>query len=243
MTIYNHTLYVTKGSGGNGINTVYQVGSPEVLPSGDTATLAAVPITILPGFPITLAAGADPTTGATTPILYPFGIWFANANTLYVCDEGDGTLVSPAVNGNVATTYAQATAGVQKWIPVSGVWHMAYVMNTGLNIGVPYSVEDYPTALNPATGGCRNMTGQLNDDGTVTIFAVTSTLSASGDQGADPNKLFKVTDVLNATTLPTGDGDHDHDDSFGHIKIIRSAKSGEVFRGVAFAPHDRDDDE
>jgi hypothetical protein len=242
MTIYNHTLYVTKGSGGNGINTVYQVGTAGVLPSGDTATLAAVPITILPGFPTTLAAGADPTTKAVTPVLYPFGIWFANPNTLYVCDEGDGTLVTPAVNGNVATPYAQATAGVQKWILVNGAWQMAYVMNEGLNIGVPYSVENYPAALNPATGGCRNMTGQHNHDGTVTVYAVTSTISNSGDQGADPNKLFKVTDSLAATSLPTGDGDHDRDDLIGHIEVIRSAKSGEVFRGVAFAPKDRDDD-
>jgi len=243
ITIYKDTLYITKGSGGNGINTVYQVGTQGVLPSGDVATLAKVPITILPGFPTTLAAGVDPTTNAVTPILYPFGIWFANSNTLYVCDEGDGTLVPPAVNGNVATPYAQATAGVQKWILVNGAWQMAYVMNSGLNIGVPYGVENYPTALNPATGGCRNMTGQHNDDGTVTIFAVTSTLSTSGDQGADPNKLFKVTDRLDATTLPAGDGDHDRDDRLGQIKIIRSAKSGEVFRGVAFAPQDRDDDD
>ncbi len=242
MTIFNNTLYVTKGSGGNGINTVYQVGNAGVLPSGDVATLAALPITILPGFPITLAAGADPTTGAVTPVAYPFGVWFANTNTLYVCDEGDGTLVSPAVNGNVATPYAQVTAGVQKWILVNGAWQMAYVMNSGLNIGVPYSVDNYPAALNPATGGCRNMTGQVHGDGTVTIYAVTSTLSNSGDQGADPNKLFKVTDLLKATSLPPGSGDQDNERSLGQIKIIRSAKSGEVFRGVDFAPQDRGDD-
>jgi hypothetical protein len=236
ITIYNNTLYITKGSGGNGINTVYQVGAQGVLPSGDAATLAKVPITILPGFPTTLAAGADPTTGATTPVLYPFGVWFANASTLYVCDEGDGTLVSPAVNGNVATTDAQTTAGVQKWILLNGAWQMAYVLNSGLHIGFPYSVEDYPTALNPATGGCRNMTGQVNHDGTVTIYAVTSTISPSGDQGADPNKLVKVTDVLKATNLPSGEG-------LGHFKTIRSAKSGEVLRGVSFAPQDRGGDE
>jgi hypothetical protein len=236
ITIYNNTLYITKGSGGNGINTVYQVGAQGVLPSGDAATLAKVPITILPGFPTTLAAGADPTTGATTPVLYPFGVWFANASTLYVCDEGDGTLVSPAVNGNVATTDAQTTAGVQKWILLNGAWQMAYVLNSGLHIGFPYSVEDYPTALNPATGGCRNMTGQVNHDGTVTIYAVTSTISPSGDQGADPNKLVKVTDVPKATNLPSGEG-------LGHFKTIRSAKSGEVLRGVSFAPQDRGGDE
>src|SRR3984957_1852664 len=242
LTIFDNTLYITKGSGGNGINTVYQVGSQGVLPSGDVAALAKVPITILPGFPTTLAAGADPTTKAVTPVLYPFGIWFANPNTLYVCDEGDGTLVTPAVNGNVATPDAQMTAGVQKWILVDGVWQMAYVMNNGLNIGVPYSVDDYPAALNPATGGCLNMTGQVHQDGTVTIYAVTSTLSNSGDQGADPNKLFKVTDVLKANSLPSGDGDHDQDGSLGYVKIIRSAKSAEVFRGVDFAPQDRGDD-
>ena len=57
ITIFDHTLYVTKGSGGNGINTVYQVGDAGVLPSGDAATLATVPITILPGLPNTLRDG------------------------------------------------------------------------------------------------------------------------------------------------------------------------------------------
>src|SRR6202040_3655093 len=77
MTIFHDTLYVTKGSGGNGINTVYQVGSAGGLPSGDTATLAAVPIPILPGLPDTLATGLS-STGAPTPVAFPFGIWFAN---------------------------------------------------------------------------------------------------------------------------------------------------------------------
>jgi hypothetical protein len=240
IAIFNHTLYVTKGSGGNGINTVYQVGDSGTLPSGSESTLAALPITVLPGFPTTPAGGTD--GGNPSPVAFPFGIWFANANTLYVCDEGDGNLITPAVNGNVASADAQAHAGVQKWILVNGTWQLAYVMNSGLNIDIPYGVENYPAALNPATGGCRNMTGQVNGDGTVNIYAVTSTISPSGDQGADPNKLFKVTDVLKATILPTGDGDHDKDDSIGQIKIIRSAKSGEVFRGVDFAPQDRDDD-
>jgi hypothetical protein len=235
ITIFNNTLYVTKGSGGNGINTVYQVGESGTLPTGTTDQLKTVPITILPGLPNTLASPeTDPNTGLPTPIFYPFGVWFANTNTLYVCDEGDGMFVTPAVNGNVATPWAQATAGVQKWILIDGTWQMKYVLNSGLHIGIPYSVEGYPAALNPATGGCRNMTGQVNGDGTVTIYAVTSTVSASGDQGADPNLLFKVTDRLDATSLPTSDG-------LGRAKVIRRAKSGEVLRGVAFAPQDRGD--
>jgi hypothetical protein len=58
--------------------------------------------------------------GKPAPVAFPFGIWFADANTLYVCDEGDGTLVSPPVNGNVADAASQATAGVQKWSLVNG---------------------------------------------------------------------------------------------------------------------------
>src|SRR5271156_4955787 len=98
LTIFHNTLYVTKGSGGNGINTVYQVGTAGVLPTGSTAALVAEPITILPGFPTTLASGTalDGTTG--NPVAFPFGLWFADEKTLYVCDEGDGTLVTPAVN-------------------------------------------------------------------------------------------------------------------------------------------------
>ena len=241
LTIFDHTMYVTKGSGGNGINTVYQVGNAGVLPSGTTAMLASEPISILPGFPTSLAAGTDQ-SGNPAPVAFPFGIWFANAHTLYVCDEGDGTFVTPAVNGNVADASTLATAGVQKWSLVNGTWKLDYVLQKGLNIGVPYTVANYPAALNPATGGCRNITGKVNYDGTVDIYAVTSTLSANVDEGADPNKLVKVTDLLRATTLPTGDGDHDRDDRIGTFVTVRTAEAGEVLRGVTFAPSDRDDD-
>ncbi len=244
LTIFDNTLYVTKGSGGNGINTVYQVGNSGVLPSGTVGTvaeLAALPITVLPGFPTSLASGLDQ-NGNAAPIAFPFGIWFADANTLYVCDEGDGTLATPAVNGNVADAPTLATAGVQKWSFADGTWKMDYVLQNGLSIGVPYSVPNYPASLNPATDGCRNITGKVHGDGTVDIYAVTSTVSLSGDQGADPNKLVKVTDLLKASTLPTQGGDGDQSHAIGHFVTLRSAKAGEVLRGVAFAPRDHDGD-
>jgi hypothetical protein len=237
LTIFDNTLYVTKGSGGNGINTVYQVGNAGTLPTGTVAELAALPITILPGFSTALASGVNQ-AGNPAPVAFPFGIWFANANTLYVCDEGDGTLVPPAVNGNAADAATQATAGVQKWSLVDGTWQLDYILQNGLNIGVPYSVPNYPTSLNPATDGCRNITGKVHGDGTVEIYAVTSTVSASGDQGADPNKLVKVIDLLQATSLPK-------ENSFlGRFVTLRTAQSGEVFRGITFAPRDHgvDDD-
>jgi hypothetical protein len=242
LTIFNNTMFVTKGSGGNGINTVYQVGQSGVLPSGSTAQLATEPITILPGFPTSLASGVDQ-NGNPAPVSFPFGIWFADANTLYVCDEGDGTLVTPPVNGNVADAASLATAGVQKWSFSNGAWHLLYVLQNGLDIGVPYSVANYPAALNPATGGCRNLTGQVNGDGTVDIFAVTSTISPSGDQGADPNKLVTVTDLLRATTLPQARGNGDDDKRIGRFSTIRSANAGEVLRGVTFAPNGGDGDD
>ena len=194
-----------------------------MLPTGTAPQLATVPLTILPGFP---------NTAASTSTAFPFGMFFANASTLYVCDEGDGVLVSPPVNGNVADAQSLATAGVQKWVLQNGTWVMLYVLQNGLDIGVPYGVDNYPAALNPATGGCRNMTGRVNGDGTVEIWAITSTISPNGDQGADPNKLVKVTDLLSATTVPSIGG------GIGTFSTIRAAKTGEVFRGVAFAPND-----
>ena len=233
LTIFNNTVYISKGSGSNGINTVYQVGTSGTLPTGSAAELATVSIVPLPGFP---------STTASTTTNFPFGLFFANATTLYVCDEGDGTLVTPAVNGNVADAQSQATAGLQKWVLQNGTWTMIYVLQNGLNIGIPYSVDHYPAALDPATGGCRNIAGRVNQDGTATIWAITSTISANGDTGADPNKLVKVTDVISATTLPIGDGDHDRDDQLGVFCTIRSARAREVFRGVALAPVEQDHD-
>jgi hypothetical protein len=222
ITIYNNTLYVSKGSGGNGINTVFQAGTQGTLPTGNAATLEGVSLSILPGFP---------NTEASTNTAFPFGMFFANPTTLYVCDEGDGTYVTPPVNGNVADAQSQATAGLQKWVLQNGTWTMLYVLQNGLDIGVPYSVENYPTSLNPATGGCRNIAGRVNGDGTVTIWAITSTVSANGDAGADPNKLVRVTDQISSTTLPSADS------WLGRFHTVRGARAGEVLRGVAFAPN------
>ncbi len=215
LTIFNNTMYVTKGSGGNGINTVYQVGNAGKLPTTGNAPNA--PITIVPGFSNTLASSASATN--------PFGLWFANASTLYVADEGDGTAAD-------ATT--SKYAGLQKWSLVNGTWQLDYVLQNGLNLGMPYSVPTpvSPSGLtpypNPATDGIRNITGRVNNDGTVTIWGVTSTISASGDQGADPNFLVSITDNL-ANTNPAGAAG----ESFVALK---AAQYGEVLRGVSFTP-------
>jgi hypothetical protein len=238
MTIFNNTLYVAKGSGGNGINTVYQLGTAGTLPTtgnAPTGGLVNEPETILPGFPSTAASTNSP-GGA-----YPFGVWFANPTTLYVCDEGD-LIDTPnqVIDGhaNVADAGTLATAGLQKWVLTteagSQTWVRKYVIQSGLDLGLPYSVKDYPASITPATGGCRNIIGVVNHDGTATIYAITSTISLNGDNGADPNKLVKVTDRI-SDTQPETNG------SLDKFVTIRSARAGEAFRGVALAPIDDDD--
>jgi hypothetical protein len=74
------------------------------------------------------------------------------------------------------------------------------------------------------TVGLRNLTGVVNADGTVTLWATTSTSSASGDNGADPNKVVTITDTIAATTLPASE-------SFG---VTMGPTFGTVYRGVAF---------
>src|SRR5215467_2573541 len=78
--------------------------------------------------------------------------------------------------------------------------------------------------LGPATDGLRNITGIVNRNGTATIYAITSTISGSGDQGADPNKLVVITDQIAATTPPAGET----------FTTLRTAAYGEVLRGVSF---------
>lgn len=56
-------------------------------------TASSTQVAILPGFPTGLAANIStdpPSPNFATTDLHPFGIWFANATTLYVADEGDG---------------------------------------------------------------------------------------------------------------------------------------------------------
>ena len=209
LTIFNNTLYVTKGSGSNGINTVYQVGDAGSLPN--IANAANTPITILPGFPTSLAKYSD--------AIHPFGIFFANATTLYLAEEGAGT---------AADASTSKLAGLLKVTFVNGKWGMVYALQEGLNLGEPYSIDGYPASLNPVTAGLRNIAGKVNTDGTVTIYGITSTVSANGDQGADPNKLVVISDVL-ANTDPSAAANET-------FTTLRTAVAGEVLRGVAFAP-------
>ena len=136
-----------------------------------------------------------------------------------MADEGDGV---------VADAGNSIYAGLQKWSLVAGSWKLDYVLQNGLNLGTQYAVANYPTSLNPATAGLRNITGRVNGNGTVTIWAVTSTVSANGDQGADPNILVAITDNLANTTAAGASSEQ--------FTVVKAANYGEVLRGVAFTP-------
>jgi hypothetical protein len=247
LTLYNSVLYYTKGSGSNGVNTVYfldttgkacpsGVGVPAAnapLPTASIAsTLTAAGLAsnmcVLKGFPTALAKSA---TDASD---YPFGIWFANPTTLYVADEGAGD--AAYANGSYTAAAASTTAGLQKWVynSTAGEWQLAYTLQNGLKLGTPYTVKGYPTGTNsvtnlpwaPATDGLRNITGKVNPNGTVTIWAVTSTVSGGGDQGADPNQLVSVTDKLGAAALPSSE----------RFFTVVAPRYDQVVRGVSFTP-------
>jgi hypothetical protein len=213
LAIFNNTLYATKGSGSNGINTVYQVGPSGALPTRDTAS--STTFSILPGFP------SNPSVNSGANGFYPFGLWFANATTLYVAQEGDGVLADAATS---------PTAGLQKWVYANGTWSLAYTLQKGLSLGTSYHVNGYPT--DPATGGLRNITGRVNPDGTATIYAVTSTVSNSVEPGADPNLVVAIADRVAATTLPTHEA----------FEVVVPPAFATVYRGVSFAPVNCDGD-
>ena len=248
LTIFNNVVYFTKGSGSNGVDTVYFVDTtgtacPKgvgIPAAGATLPIAPLNVTglnpqnglpsnmcILSGFPTTLAKNL------ATPAA-PFGLFFANADTLYVADEGDDFSSDTTLYTHAA---AQTTAGIQKWIfnSTTQTWNLAYTLQNGLDLGVPYTVNGYPTGTNsatnlpwsPATDGVRNITGTV-ENGKVTIYGITSTVSGGGDQGADPNRLVAVTDTLTNTDATKAAKEK--------FTIVRKADFAEVLRGVSFAP-------
>ncbi|PFH19732.1 hypothetical protein [Burkholderia sp. JKS000303] len=250
ITVHDNVVYYTKGSGSNGVNTVYfvdttgaacpsGVGVPSpkaALPSAPLAyTAASLQTTGLPNNMCVLAGFPSTPNKTATTLSYPFGMWFADANTLYVADEGDGYTGGQDLYSHAA---AQTGAGLQKWVYDASAkqWKLAYTLQNGLNLGTPYSVAGYPAGSNTATGlpwapaadGLRNLTGRVEPDGTVTIWAVTSTISGNGDVGADPNQLVAVRDVLRNTNAATA--------AHEQFAVLRTAKFAEVLRGIEFAP-------
>src|SRR5271157_2112926 len=169
--IFNGNLYTSKGSGGNGDNGLFQVGTG--LPTGTNNT-----ITLLFGAPAT-----DPNTGKPSPYT-PFGFWFANANTVYVADEGYPNLDT---HGNLIP---DPYAGLQKWVYSNGSWQLEYTLRAGLNLYQATTVAGYPAQT--YTYGIRNLAGKDNGDGTVTLYSITAQYSTFSGGEPDPTKLVTI---------------------------------------------------
>jgi hypothetical protein len=199
-------LFFTKGSGGNGIDTVYTTNTLPTL-----ANAASTPITIVPGFP---TDSAKATGGNFTP----FAVFFANDTTMYVTDEGTGNATDKAEH-----------AGLEKWSLVDGTWQLDYVLTKGLIGVVDQNLTGadgpYPDVT---TTGLRNLSGVVLGR-VVILWATTSTSSASGDNGADPNKVVWIADDLDATTTAPLVAQE-------AFRTIAGPTYGTVYRGVAFVP-------
>jgi hypothetical protein len=208
VTEFGGKLYFTKGSGSNGMDTVYTVDAPNSLPT--VANAGASTISVVPGFP---TDSARDTGGDFTP----FAVFFANATTMYVTDEG---------NGNA--TDAASHAGLEKWSLVNGAWQLDYVLTQGLIGTVDTNLDGYDGPYpDVTTVGLRNLTGVVKGN-KVTLWATTATSSSSGDSGADPNKVVEITDDLPATAV-TGKVAQES------FKTVAGPVYGTVFRGVAYA--------
>jgi hypothetical protein len=205
VTEFGGSLYFTKGSGSNGMDTVYTVKGLPTL-----ASAAGTPISVAPGFPTDSAR-------ATGGDFTPFAVFFANATTMYVTDEGTGSSVDSGTH-----------AGLEKWSLVGGTWQLDYVLTGALLGTVDGNLQGYDGPYPAVTTiGLRNLTGAVNDDGTVTLWATTSTASASGDNGADPNRVVRISDRLSATAM-TGEVAREA------FTTIAGPTYGTVYRGVAY---------
>jgi hypothetical protein len=143
-----------------------------------------------------------------------------------VADEGSGATTDFGPN---ATTQA---GGLQKYSLVNGTWKLDYELQGSL-IGSSYTVSGLGSlagdSLTTTTDGLRNLTGKINANGTVTLYAVTSTVgSVLGDAGADPNQIVALTDTLANTSASQASAEQ--------FTVLDTAALGQVYRGVDVAP-------
>jgi hypothetical protein len=245
------TLYVTKGSGSNGIDTVYQVGATGALANGGHIA-ANAPITVVAGFNVapekTVEATAATVVAANAAVTafntanaagiangtviaetyqtvaaseHPFGIWVANSTTMFVADEGDGVRTDAVDSLNKNTT----NAGLQEWSLIGGTWKLDQIFQLGL-VGTHDTAAEALLGWSVQEDGLRNISGKTNADGSFTIYGTTSTVSneTTHDLGADPNRTVSIDVFASSTAANTA------------FNVLSTADVGSRFGGVALAP-------
>ena len=206
ITEFGGALFFTKGSGGNGMQTVYTASRRICQP---LPTQSPLPLRSCQVFRLILRRPV----GISRPSPYSSRI--------------RRRCMSPTRAAGTRRTQIRMRGYRSGLLGSDGSWHLQYVLTKGL-IGVVDSNVTGSDGPWPAitTVGLRNLTGRIDRDGTVTLWATTSTSSASGDNGADPNKVVEITDRIAATQLSQVGNE-----SFTTVAgpVYRT-----VFRGVGF---------
>lgn len=224
VQIINGQVYVSVDSKGGKDNARSFIGTVGTgLPTTD---LNAGP-TMLAGFGNTGGTGKMTITAANTNginaigseiNLSPEDFFFADANTLYVADSGAPKNDSAQSDKGGS---ALGDGGLQKWSLVNGTWKLDYTLADGLNlVANTHTCVTGGVASPCGTSGLLGLTGQVVD-GVVQLFATNYTL---GD--TDQTYLFGISDLLAATTKPTGES----------FVALAAAPADTTFKGVAFAP-------
>jgi autotransporter passenger strand-loop-strand repeat protein len=202
--IYNGQLYVSADTTQGATN----ISSYGALPTTATSPIVLNAInktTVLNSATINSANAAD--IGQTVN-LSPESFFFANSTTLYVAD------------GGVPKNGGLGDGGLQKWVDVNGTWTLQYTLSAGLNL-VPNTNVSTDAAGDSNTTGLIGLTGQVESNGTVELFATNE-----GVGELDQTSLYSITDTLAATTPAP-------DESFS---LVMTAGPDQIIRGIAFAP-------
>ncbi len=152
VTIYNGNFYLAKGSGGNGNDGIFQVGT------GLPTTAGGQIITALPG----LSGPAD----STAFPYHPFGFFFANDNTLYVADEGTGSALN-------------SVAGLEKWAKNAGTWTLEYILQNGLGQAGVTGLRNMTAKVNGDVVTIYAITAQVGEADPTSLVTITDALTAT----------------------------------------------------------------
>ncbi|MGB3584306.1 MAG: PEP-CTERM sorting domain-containing protein [Roseiarcus sp.] len=221
VMVYDGQLYVSTDSkkGSTNRSFIGTLGSKGSLPT--TEANGGNGPTMLSGYGNTGGTGKYTMTaangnGLNTGLqinLSPSGYFFANADTLYVADTGNGKQTS--------ATSAVGDGGLQKWTFNGTTWTLDYTLADGLDLVKNNTADPANTA---GTTGLYGLTGEdVTIDGVeeVELFATNATI---GD--LDPTYLYGITDVLGDTTNPGNEV----------FTELAAAPADSNFKGVAFAP-------
>ncbi len=202
--IYNGNLYVSTDAGGNQTDNISEYnGEPT---SAATPTILANITQDIASLTAAQANGVNDSRIGNNVYLSPENYFFANSTTLYVADGGQP-------KGGKAEKAGLGDGGLQKWTLSGGTWNLDYTVSAGLNL------VDNSSAS--GSTGLVGLTGKVNTDGTVTLYATNSTI---GD--LDQTYLYGINDTLAATTKAVGES----------FTTLMTAAPDTNIRGVAFAP-------